>query len=249
MTPHIAVILTDARRRIQWVNQDFTVITGYSIHEVVGRVPGKVLQGPETEPAVVSRIRQHLDAEIPLKEVITNYKKNGEKYKCRLVIYPVFNPRNELTNYIAFEVNAREVPDDSDIPLMQLKEKYETSSLKGGEEVQLFFRLKDLMNKEKLFLKPDLHLRDVATLLKTNTKYLSQVVNHQSGNNFQHFINNYRIVEARKKILDPDYNHLTLYGIALQCGFKNKSTFYKVFKEITGLTPRAYIQEHNSPEV
>lgn len=247
--PHIAVILTDANRRIQWVNQDFTVITGYALNEVIGRIPGRILQGPETESEVVDRIRYQLNAKLPLKEVITNYRKDGEPYKCRLVIYPVFNSKEELTNFIAFEVDAQEVPDDSDIPLMQLREKYESSSLKGVEETHLFFRLKDLLKRQKLYLDPNLHLRDVATHLKTNTKYLSQVVNHQSGGNFQHFLNTYRVAEAQKKIIDPEFSHLTLYGIALQCGFKNKSTFYKVFKEITGLTPKAYIQEHSGTEV
>ena len=95
-----------------------------------------------------------------------------------------------------------------------------------------------LLIKEKLYLEPSLTLRSVADRLGTNTKYLSQVVNHYSGNHFQFFINNYRIEEVKRKIVSEDFGNFTLYGIALQCGFKNKSTFYKVFKEITGQTPR-----------
>ena len=58
-------------------------------------------------------------------------------------------------------------------------------------------------------------------MLNTNTKYLSQVVNHLSGRNFQFFVNAYRVEEAKNKLVNQDYQNLTLYGIALQCGFKN----------------------------
>ena len=117
-----------------------------------------------------------------------------------------------------------------DIPLLQVDEKYSSSSLKGVEEVKLYFRLRSIVEREKLYLNPNLSLKEVADKIATNTKYLSQVVNHHAGCNFQHFINSYRVEEAKKKIVSNDFRHLTLYGIALQCGFKNKSTFYKVFQ-------------------
>jgi len=49
---------------------------------------------------------------------------------------------------------------------------------------------------------------------------------------------------VKSKINDPQYSNLTLYGISLYCGFKNKSTFYKVFKEITGLTPKIFMEKY-----
>ena len=241
MIPHIAVILTDNLRRILWVNEDFTRITGYAYEEVIGKSPGVLLQGPETEPEVVERIRLGLSSEIPFKEEITNYRKNGEAYVCKLVIYPIHNPEKELINFLAFEVDGNEAVEDDQIPLLQVSEKYQSSSLKGVEEVKLYFRLKDLIEQDKLYLDASLNLKMVADLLNTNTKYLSQVVNHLSGRNFQFFINTYRVKEAMEKLTDDDYTNLTLYGIALQCGFKNKSTFYKVFKEITSFTPKDYI--------
>ncbi len=248
MTPHIAVILTDAQRRILWVNQSFTKLTGYAMSEVMGKVPGTFLQGPASELDVIERLKYHLQKNLPVKDTITNYRKNGEAYKCKLLIYPIFNPGGKLINFIAFEVDEKEVPDDSNIPMLQLKEKYETSALKRGDEIFLFSRLQDLLIEKKLYLKPDIHLWEVAQELKTNTKYLSQVVNHQSGGNFQHYLNIYRVEEAKQKIIDPHFSHLTLYGVALQCGFKNKSTFYKVFKEITGVTPNVFMKQHAARE-
>ncbi|MBV6655813.1 MAG: helix-turn-helix domain-containing protein [Mameliella sp.] len=243
MIPNIAVILTNANRRILWVNDDFTHITGYTLPEVVGKSPGGILQGPKTEPEAVNQIRQGLISELPFRGEITNYRKNGEEYLCRLVIHPVYNEQHQLTNFIAFEVDGNAVQEELPIPLLDLEEKYSSSSLKGVDELRLYLRMKDTVEKEQLFLDPNLSLRSVADQLGTNTKYLSQVVNHNAKCNFQQFINQYRVAEVKEKIKDPKYYNLTLFGIARQCGFKNKSTFYKVFKEVTGMTPRKFLKQ------
>ena len=242
MIPNIAVILTDPQQRIIWVNDDFTAITGYSLGEAIGRIPGKILQGPKTEPEVIERIRKAIQQRIPWRDQLTNYRKNGEPYSCKLVIHPVFDRNQELTNFIAFEVDGSMVSDELDIPLMNLNEKYRSSSLRSIDEIKLYDQLKQLLETDKLYLNPELSLKVVADLLNTNTKYLSQVVNHQAGINFQQFVNLYRVKEAKHKIVKDSLSNLTLYGIALQCGFKNKSTFYKVFKEVTGYTPKDFVR-------
>ena len=242
VTPRIAVILTDPEKRILWVNDDFTQLTGFSLGEVMGRKPS-ILQGPKSEAEVIQRIRKGLENHVPVKETITNYRKSGEEYQCRLVIHPIFNETQTLINFIAFEADEEELPDSIEVPILELSEKYSSSSLKGMEEMKLYFRLKDLVEKEKLFLDSNLTLKALADKLNTNTKYLSQVVNHYSGTNFQQLINSYRIQEVKRKIRDGESAHLTLYGLSIQCGFKNKSTFYKVFKEVTNQTPKEYLQE------
>jgi PAS domain S-box-containing protein len=241
MTPNIAVILTDATKKIIWVNDDFTYITGYSISEAMGKKPGELLQGPNSEKEIVLKMRRGLDSQSPLQEEITNYRKNGEEYICKLIIHPIFNKDHELTNFIAFEVDGGELPENQEIPLLNLGDKYRSSSLKGVEEVKLFAQLRTLMEKDQYFLDSNLTLKTVADLLGTNTKYLSQVVNNQGGCNFQQFVNSYRVNQVKEKIESNDYQNLTLFGIALQCGFKNKSTFYKVFKEALGITPREFM--------
>lgn len=243
MMPNIAVILTDARKKIIWVNDDFTFITGYTMGEALGKKPGDLLQGPNSEQGTVLRMRRSLDNSAPMKEEITNYRKNGEEYVCQLVIHPVFNKDHELTNFIAFEIDADKNSAYSELPLLQLGDKYRSSSLKGVEEVKIYAQLCTLMEKDQHYLHSNLTLRTVADLLGTNTKYLSQVVNNQGGCNFQQFVNSYRVREVKEKLASKAFQNLTLYGIALQCGFKNKSTFYKVFKEIEGCTPREYMLE------
>lgn len=242
MIPNIAVILTDPHQRIIWVNEDFTTITGYSLGEAIGRIPGKILQGPESNQEAIERIRKSIQQRVPLREQLVNYRKNGEPYVCKLVIHPIFDRNQELTNFIAFEVDGSLVEDEVEIPLMNLSDKYRSSSLRSIDEVKLYDLLKRLMETNRLYLDPELTLKKVADLLNTNTKYLSQVVNHQAGVNFQQYINLYRVEEAKSKIVKDSLSNLTLYGIALQCGFKNKSTFYKVFKETTGYTPKDFVR-------
>ena len=236
----IAVILTDADRRILWVNRDFETITGYGINEVVGRKPGHILQGPKSEPDAVDRIRQGLAREEPFKDAITNYRKNGEAYICKLVIHPIHNDKNELVNFLAFEVDGGVHPNEERISLMNLKDRYRTSSLRGVDEIRLYERIKNVMETEQLFLDPDLTLRKLSAHLDTNTKYLSQVINHHGGCNFLSFVNDYRIAKVKEHLNAGDFYKHTFFGIAQRCGFKNKSTFYKVFRDITGMTPKAY---------
>lgn len=236
----IAVILTDASRRILWVNRDFESITGYEIGEVIGMNPGQILQGPKTEPDAIERIRQGLAREEPFKETITNYRKNGQAYRCTLVIHPIHDKNNELTNYLAFEVDGKEVVNENRISLLNIKDRYRTSSLRGLDELQLFERIKSAMVNEKLYLDADLTLRKMSAHLDTNTKYLSQVINHHGSANFLTFINSYRIEAIIERIKAGDFRRHTFYGIAQRCGFKNKSTFYKVFRDVTGQTPKAY---------
>lgn len=241
MLPNIAVILTNQEKRILWVNDDFTKITGYTFREVLGKSPS-LLQGPGSDRQAIARIRQRLRDQVAFKDQVLNYRKNGEEYLCRLVIHPVFNNDRQLTNYIAFEIDGNLVAATQDPPILRLENKYSSSSLKGFEEITLYRQLVQLLQEEKLYLDPNLTLRGVADRMATNTKYLSQVVNRHSGKNFQFFINAFRVSEAKEKIAGDDFKNLTLYGIALQCGFKNKSTFYKVFKEVSGQTPREFLQ-------
>lgn len=239
---NIAVIITDKDRNIQWVNNDFTAITGYTLKDVRGKKPS-ILQGVNTEPHVVEEIRNSLNNLIPVKTDITNYRKDGEEYTCKLVIYPIFDEGGAHTNYIAFEIDGDRIPDDSNISLLQLQPRYQSSSLSNLKSIDIYVRLNALFENDKVYLHSDLKLKDLADMLGTNTRYLSQVVNNKTGNNILHFINKYRVEVAKKKIIDPENSHLTTYGIAQLCGFRNKSTFYKVFKEFEGVTPKEYIRE------
>ena len=237
----VTIILTDSSKRILWVNQNFPNLTGYSFGEALGRTP-KFLQGVNTERDKLLEINRALTDQIPIKSIITNYKKSGKPYSCELIIYPIFNTKSELCNFISFERDVTYEKEIDDQVLPSLNGKYYTSSLKGNKELEIYFSLRETLEREELYLKPDITISEVSKILKTNTKYLSQVINNIAQRNFLQFINEYRIEHYKRILSREKLEHLTLFGLALQSGFKNKSTFYKVFKEVTGITPREYLQ-------
>ncbi|AYA36757.1 AraC family transcriptional regulator [Hymenobacter oligotrophus] len=105
------------------------------------------------------------------------------------------------------------------------------------EQLRWAERLEQLMLTERPYLEPDLSLGDLATRLQTNTTTLSKVINAGFGQNFNDFVNSYRVGEAERLLTDPKYQHYTLVGIALESGFNSKSTFNRVFKKLKGETP------------
>ncbi len=96
------------------------------------------------------------------------------------------------------------------------------------------------MEKDKLYLLPDLSVRFLEDRLGITAKQISEALNQESGKNFYSFINEYRVAEFKEKVADNP--QLTLAGLALDCGFNSKTTFQRVFKEMTGLRPSEYVQ-------
>ena len=98
-----AVIITSAQGLIEWVNEGFERVTGYTLDEVRGRKPGSFLQGPETDPNTVKRLREAIAARRPITTEILNYTKTGVPYWLYLSITPVLNESGDLQKYIAIE--------------------------------------------------------------------------------------------------------------------------------------------------
>ena len=104
----------------------------------------------------------------------------------------------------------------------------------------LFTEIQLLMEQEKFYIKPGITISDVSTALGTNDKYISLSVNKFARMNFNHYINTLRIQEAKKKLLEEN-TESSIQDIAIACGFGNASSFIRVFKQTTGLTPAYYV--------
>lgn len=118
--------------------------------------------------------------------------------------------------------------------------KYQGSNLSVEESQQVLVELRKYMENQKPYLQNQLTIKDVAEALHVHEKYVSQVINETLGLNFFNFINEYRVNEVKKRIVAPEYQHLSLLGIAYDCGFNSKSSFNSVFKKTTGETPTSY---------
>jgi len=98
-----SVVCTDAQGKIVWVNERFRDMSGYGIEDVLGKTPGSVLQGRDTDPATVATIREALKAQDEITTEILNYHKNGNPYWIKLTISPIFDENGELTNFLSIE--------------------------------------------------------------------------------------------------------------------------------------------------
>jgi AraC-like DNA-binding protein len=93
--------------------------------------------------------------------------------------------------------------------------------------------------KEKPYLNPELNMTLLSEKLSIPKHHLTDVLNSTIGKNFFQFVNEYR-VEAVKKELSNPKSHYSIEAIGFECGFNSKSTFFSVFKSMTGQTPMEY---------
>lgn len=98
-----AVVVTDAEGRIEWVNEGFSRMTGWSLEEVLGKTPGSFLQGEATDPETVNYMRQELAGGRAFVAEVVNYHKTGRPYWISIEVQPIHAPDGSLTNYMAIE--------------------------------------------------------------------------------------------------------------------------------------------------
>jgi AraC-like DNA-binding protein len=96
------------------------------------------------------------------------------------------------------------------------------------------------LKNEKPYLNPDYSLQMMAEDLNISRHKLSHVINIGQRKNFYKLINEFRVSDVKEMLVDPAYNHFTVLGIGLECGFNSKTSFNRIFKEETGLTPTEY---------
>ena len=118
--------------------------------------------------------------------------------------------------------------------------KYESSNLSAERSKEIEVLLKGHVEDSKIYLDPDLKLLGLAAAIDCSPHDVSQVINQNLNQSYYEFINRYRIEEVKKRMSDPAYKKYTLLAIAQECGFNSKTSFYRAFKKLTGLTPIQY---------
>ncbi|WP_404463324.1 EAL domain-containing protein [Vreelandella aquamarina] len=83
------VVITDANGKIEWINDGFTRLSGYTFEEAVGKKPGQLVQGSATEPDTVKRIAHALQHRQRFEEEVLNYHKDGTPYWVHISCNPL----------------------------------------------------------------------------------------------------------------------------------------------------------------
>jgi AraC-like DNA-binding protein len=100
--------------------------------------------------------------------------------------------------------------------------------------------LKESMESDRLYLDPVLSLARLAAHTGIPAKTISAVLNQYMKVSFNEFINSYRVEEFKQRIGQPEGGRLTIAGMANECGFNSPSSFQRIFKQMTGLSPTEF---------
>lgn len=123
---------------------------------------------------------------------------------------------------------------------MHENSRYEKSALNPSASAAILNTLRDLMREERPYLNSSLRLPDLAEKLNLSNHYISQVINDLDGKNFADFVNEYRIEEAKRLLLETQEKKII--HVAYDSGFNNKASFNKAFKRFTGMAPSEFRQ-------
>jgi AraC-like DNA-binding protein len=141
-----------------------------------------------------------------------------------------------------FRKNLEEMQQAAEVSVAQrILESEPPANLEEATVQARYQAILQLMERDKPWLDAGFSLQDLSTRLATNQKYISQAINMFSDTGFSGLMNRYRVNEARRLILEgkPD---TSLNDIALQAGFTNRVSFYRQFKEITGISPSEFVK-------
>nr|WP_199161904.1 helix-turn-helix domain-containing protein [Elizabethkingia sp. ASV34] len=110
--------------------------------------------------------------------------------------------------------------------------------------IQFILRELDNFEKQDLFLKKGITLSSLSKQIKTNSSYLSDIINSYKGKNFSTYLNDLRIDYAIDKLLkDRKFRSYKLTVVAEELGYNNEQAFATAFKKKTGTTFTIYIKE------
>jgi len=122
--------------------------------------------------------------------------------------------------------------EEDDIP-------YKHSVLSEADKASIQAKILRYFERKEVYLNPDLNMDALSKALDIPKYQLTEVLNTTIGKNFFQFVNAYRVEEVKRMLADPK-NMYSIEAIGYDCGFSSKSSFYKEFKRITGMTPAEY---------
>lgn len=115
-------------------------------------------------------------------------------------------------------------------------------SMREYEMEDLKDRLCELMERERLYLNPNIRVSDVAERLYTNKSYLSQAIRTKLNKNFCQLVHSYRVKEAVR--LYSQNQDLSIVDLCKKVGFNSMATFTSAFSRNTGYTPADWCRQY-----
>jgi AraC-like DNA-binding protein len=117
--------------------------------------------------------------------------------------------------------------------------RYRKSALAADDALRTIERLDELMRTAAAYRDPSLSLPALAERLGVTAHHLSQALNEHRGTTLVDYLATFRVEEARRQLLDPARDHVTIDAIAESAGFGSRSAFYTAFRRLAGVPPSA----------
>ncbi len=159
------------------------------------------------------------------------------------LLYRRKKERQAFENIIDRLESDKNFQEESKPELIEKIQKDLSSQIPNAVEKDLLEKLQKFEESEK-FTNPKLTISSLALHMKTNTSYLSEVINKYKGKNFNTYINELRIAYICQKIYNnKTYQNYKISYLAEESGFTSHSSFATVFRNITGISPSAFLRE------
>ena len=121
------------------------------------------------------------------------------------------------------------------------KEKY--VSLTQEECEQLLERVRNCMKIQRLYINPDLKIGQLSEKSGISVYLLSYLFNHYLNSSYYDFVNSFRIEEFNRLLENGEHLQYTLQALIEKCGFSSRTSFFRYFKKVNGISPGEYIRK------
>lgn len=167
-------------------------------------------------------------------------------------LYLIVNPKlthNFEIVYSKLENEKNNQQLDISIIGMKIEQNSNMDEPENEKYIQLSHEIMEYLKVNKPFLRPDFKAHDICTELNIPRHHVQYIINQILKTNFADLKNKLRIEYALDLLKDNTTKNMSLEGIGQKSGFTSNSNFYKIFKDVTGLTPSQWAKENGNNKV
>lgn len=184
-----AVVICNSLGLVEWVNDSFLNLTGYTKEELIGKKPGRMLQGPKTDTDAVAYLSSQIKKGAPFSTELVNYTKNKRKYWVRVQGQALHNAKGEIIKFFAVEEDITHEKEfnqkivDSENKLNGLIENLQSGVLLEDEHRKIVIVNKKFCSLFNILVEPEamkgidceLATHDTQSYFKNPKKFLSRI--------------------------------------------------------------------------
>jgi len=214
-----AVIISDIEGKVEWVNQSFEKISGYTLDEMLHKKPGTILQGPETCIQTIAYMKEQIKLGEPFICEILNYHKSGSKYWLRIQGQALRDKQGNIFKYFAIEEDIT-VQKETKQKIKELESHFRLALEKLGDNVWehnfktntttfsntnnnfLGFHINEFTDNEKLWW-DSVYKEDLPILVENDNRYKNKEID-------------YHVLEYRMKHRDGTIKWVLDRGVVLE---------------------------------